>query len=54
MSNRQAVGFQRELSSIRTSERQMRHDRSGHLSTRDEAMLQARIDRLNDRLQIAS
>jgi hypothetical protein len=32
----------------------MRHDRQGRLSAGDTAMLQARIDRMNDRLQINS
>jgi hypothetical protein len=34
------------------SEHRMRHDRQGNLSARDQARLQARIDRLHDRLQI--
>ncbi|MGZ3233670.1 MAG: glycine zipper 2TM domain-containing protein [Croceibacterium sp.] len=52
LSNRQATRLQRELRSIRTSERAMTHSRRGNLSDRDEAKLQDRIDHVNDRLGI--
>lgn len=41
----------RELNSIRYRERNMRHDRAGNLSARNQAQLQDRIDRLNRRLR---
>jgi hypothetical protein len=53
LSRRETSDAQRELRSIRTRERGMRHDRSGDLSIRNEAELQVRIDRLSDRLRIA-
>jgi hypothetical protein len=52
LSRRETLNAQRELKSIRSREKYMRHDRSGDLSVRDEAALQVRIDRLNDRLRI--
>jgi hypothetical protein len=51
LSNREAARYQRELYALRASERAMTHDRSGNLSARDEARLQARIDSLNTRLR---
>jgi hypothetical protein len=44
----------RELRAIRSQERTMRHDRMGNLSSRNLATVQRRIDRLSDRLRIAS
>ena len=52
LSNREAMSAQRELKSIRSRERKMQHDRMGNLSARNEAELQTRIDRLNQRLRI--
>ncbi len=48
----QLISARREVSSIRSRERYMRHDRMGNLSARDEATLQLRIDRLTNRLRI--
>lgn len=47
-----AYSARREINSIRTRERQMRHDRRGNLSMRDQAQLQVRIDRLARRLRM--
>ena len=44
----------RDLSSIRRSEQYMRRDRQGALSRRDQAMINMRLDRLSNRLGIAS
>lgn len=53
--NRREMNYAtRELRSIRSRERSMRHDRAGNLSRRDQATLQLRLDRLNDRLRIMS
>ena len=52
LSRQQMTRLQREMRSIRSRERFMQHDARGDLSIRDEAGLQVRIDRLNDRLQI--
>ncbi len=50
----QIISAQRELRNIRARERRMRHDRAGYLSARDQAGLQARINRLTNRLRINS
>jgi hypothetical protein len=54
LSGREAARAQRELYSIRSSERSMGHDRNGNLSARDQAALQFRVDRLTTRLRINS
>jgi hypothetical protein len=54
LSGREAASAQRQLYSIRASERSMGHDRNGNLSGRDQAALQLRIDRLTTRLQVNS
>lgn len=51
LSSREVASLQRELRSIRNREDAMEHDRMGNLSARNEAELQARIDRLNSRLR---
>jgi Glycine zipper 2TM domain len=43
---------QRDLNAIRASERSMVRNRNGELSIRNEAAIQARLDRLSDRLRI--
>lgn len=45
-------GALRELSAIRYAERQLRHDRQGSLSPRDQREMQRRIDRLTSRYGI--
>lgn len=50
----EATNALRELSSIRSRERYMQHDRMGHLSVQDEAALQVRLNRLGERLRINS
>ena len=52
LSRGQVSTAQRELRAIRSSERNMRHDRRGELSVRDQTSLQLRLDRLSDRLRI--
>ena len=52
LSNREVTSLQRELSSIRTREAGMAHDRRGNLSANDAADLQGRIDSVNTRLRI--
>jgi uncharacterized protein YcfJ len=54
LNGRDAAYAQRELDAIHYSAKQMRHDRAGNLNSRDQAKLQARIDRLNTRLGIAA
>jgi hypothetical protein len=54
LGTRQTNNALRELRAIRSQERSMRHDRMGNLSASNLATAQRRVDRLNDRLQIAS
>jgi hypothetical protein len=51
LSNREYLNLRREVGAIRSREDALAHDRMGNLSARNEAQLQARIDRLNTRLQ---